>query len=337
MGAPVSRCRRLAVLVTGIGLLVGPMAIAASAGVPPDLGGGLDPGDIDFVVDAPSDFAPDTGTLPGDAELQAIVDTLTPAELQAIFTSSNFPDANGDGIPDEGEPGDLDIRPGDQSLTELVEAVGGAGLPDDTSNVAAAIAANANAGFGPGILTDGGSKLQGHCAGVAISYDGDGAVIDAAVGIGSGGDGLLVDTFGDGQGERAFTTGNRFQLRTDGQVIYYGYLPYGGGDGARNHVWKIKSGALSFDSGGDDNPDGNNANAGVVDFAENIPGPLRFTGTIGVTGDLFSTNGLWCVAQGHAEFGGGFPPIAGGLATLLVAGGALGLLFNSRPAVTFKA
>lgn len=325
---------RVALGIFAAGLALWPLTPASAGVAPPNLGGDLELGDIDFAADPPSDFDPDLSAVPSDEALVALAEAIPPAALQAILMGANFLDADGDGLPDEGEPGDLDLRPGETSLADLATALEGGALPDD---IAAVAGANPDIpGPDPDEVVGGGSQLQGQCAGVAISYDGDGAVIDAAVGIGGGGDGLLIDTHGSGAGQRAFTSANRFEVRADGKVVYFGYLPYGGGDGARNHTWTIKTGSLSVDSGGDDNPQGNNANAGVVDLGGNIPGPLRFTGNMSVTGELFSQNGLWCVAKGHVHFGGGFPPVAGGIAAVFAAGGVLGLLFNSRPAMTYK-
>ena len=69
-------------------------------------------------------------------------------------------------------------------------------------------------------------------------------------------------------------------------------------------------------SGGDDNPAGNNANAGIVNLGESIPAAARFTGVFPVQGWLFTPDGLFCVAEGHVQFTGPFP--------LFTAPGALG-------------
>ncbi len=335
--------RRLSFGLIAAGLALWPLALPAGAGVSPD----------DVMGDPPLGFEPDFTGVFTDVEIKQIIDGMSLPELQAAMTGNRFPDADNDGIPDvpEGEPGDLDIRPGDESLADFISVLNGEIVGADTQALAERAAASVPAGqpvptyaeteF---LLDNDSSKLQGHCAGVAISYDSDGKPIDAAVGIGSTGNGLLVDTLPPNAGERAFTSGNPFEVRADGKVVYFGYLPFGGTvgesglDGPRDHVWEIKTSGISLDKGGDDNPNGNNANAGVVDMGDNIPGPLRFTGDADVTGDFFArTNGLWCVASGHVHFGGPFPPVAGGIATVLAAGGFLGLLFNSRPALTFKA
>lgn len=338
-----STIRRLSFGLMAAGLALWPLAVPAGAGVPPD----------DVMGDPPVGFEPDFTGVFTDQEIEEIIAGMNLQQLQAAMTGDRFPDLNGDGIPDvpEGEPGDLDIRPGDQSLADFIAVLNGEIVGVDTQALAERAAASVPEGqpvptydeteF---LLENESSKLQGHCAGVAISYDADGKPIDAAVGVGTTGNGLLVDTLAPNAGERAFTTDNRFEVRSDGKVVYFGYMPFGGTvgasgqDGPRDHVWEIKTSGVSLDSGGDDNPNGNNANAGVVDMGDNIPGPLRFTGNADVTGQLFAqTNGLWCVAAGHVHFGGPFPPVAGGIATVLAAGGFLGLLFNSRPALTFKA
>ena len=187
-------------------------------------------------------------------------------------------------------------------------------------------------------IVDGDSFLQGQCAGLAVSYGPDGEVLDAAVGIGGAGNGALVDVTGDNVGERAFTGSNPFEVRADGQVLYFGRLPYGGSDGARNHIWEITTSAISVDSGGDDNPNGNNANVGVVDLADNIPSIARFTGKFTVQAWLFSENGMFCLGDGTVEFTGPFPlaTAAGAVGALFALGGVAGLLFNARPSQTFK-
>jgi hypothetical protein len=334
--------RRLSFGVIATGLALWPLAVPAGAGTPPS----------DLLGDPPAEFTPDTTGVFTDAELEQIISGMSLLQVQAAMTGDRFPDQDGDGIPDvpEGEPGDLDIRPGDQSLADFISVLDGQVVGAATEALAERAAASVPAGqpvptyADTRSLINDNSKLQGHCAGVAISYDADGNAIDAAVGVGSTGNGLLVDTYGDGAGERAFTSANRFEVRADGKVVYFGYMPFGGTlgasgqDGPRDHVWEIRTSGVSLDKGGDDNPQGNNANAGVVDMGDNIPGPLRFTGNADVSGELFALgNGLWCVAEGQVHFGGPFPPVAGGIATVLAAGGFLGLLFNSRPALTFKA
>ena len=54
---------------------------------------------------------------------------------------------------------------------------------------------------------------------------------------------------------------------------------------------------------------------------------------------LTSINGKTCNATGHIIFVGPFPlfTLVGGFATFFGAMGILGLLFNSRPAITWRA
>ncbi len=235
-------------------------------------------------------------------------------------------DTDGDGIPDvasveEGEPGDRDIQPGDPVfLAAITDELQARGLDTIVANT-------------------GGSDLLGDCGGLAMSFDGDGQLIDLAIGIpsneGGGPAGQLIDGFGENVGERAFTTDNPFIV--DDRVVYIGTLPRTG-DGAREHNWTIKTAGISIDKGGDPNDNGKNRNAGEVDLGS-VPTALRPAGIFPVTGELTSENGLSCLADGWVKFEGGNPLLSAPSAVAAVLGGAgiVGLLFNSRPAITWKA
>lgn len=174
-----------------------------------------------------------------------------------------------------------------------------------------------------------GSELLGVCGGFAYSYDKDGNRIDAAFDAGDGAP--PVDIIDGGQ---AFTSGNRFKVDTEGLVQYYGFMPPSG-DGPEDHRWEIKTGGISVDSGGDPNPQLKNRAAGIVDLADDLP--VAFTVNTEITGKLNSQNIGQCVGEGHIEFiGPAFGPV--GIAALaLFGGGILGLLFNARPAMTYRA
>lgn len=208
----------------------------------------------------------------------------------------------------EGEPGEYDLTEADAEFGELVALFG------ESSEVA---------DFGTG------SELSGPCGGFAYSYDADGQLLDAAADAGD--DNPPVDLLDGGQ---AFTAGNPFKVDTSGVVVYFGFAPRAG-DGPLDHRWSIKTGGVSVDEGGDPNPNGKNRNAGLVDLDQDLP--VKFSAKVKVEGRMDSTNLASCVGKGHVEFIGNglLDPIGiGGL--LLLGGGIFGLLFNARPARTWK-
>jgi hypothetical protein len=229
---------------------------------------------------------------------------------QAFAQSSPDPNDALRALVPEGEPGDLDITEGDEIYKRIASEVG---------------KSTAVADFGDG------SELTGPCGGFAFSYDGDGKLIDAAADVGddSGPIDLLDNT-------QAFTSGNPFKVDTRGVVAYFGFAPQTG-DGPRDHNWTIKTAGVSLDSGGDQNASGKNRNAGLVDLGKELP--LTFSFKTKVSGDLASTNLAPCVGKGWVEFDGGFPlaTVPGAVGGALLLGGLIGLLFNSRPAMTWKA
>ena len=174
-----------------------------------------------------------------------------------------------------------------------------------------------------------GSRLTGPCGGFAYSYDDDGFLLDAAADLGDASP--PIDLLDGGQ---AFTADNPFKVDTSGVVIYYGFSPCDG-DGPHDHRWTIRTSAISVGSGGDPNPLGQNRNVGLVDLDEQLP--FDFSAMVTVKGELTSQNLEPCIGDGHVEFIGGglLTPI--GIASLAVfAGGLVGLLFNARPAKTWK-
>jgi hypothetical protein len=210
----------------------------------------------------------------------------------------------------KGQPGDLDVTEGDAIYQKIAAEVG---------------KSTAVADFGDG------SKLTGPCGGFAWSYDGDGKLIDAAADVGD--DQPPIDLLDNKQ---AFTSGNPFKVDTRGVVAYFGFAPQSG-QGPLDHNWTIKTAGVSLDSGGDDNADGKNHNAGLVDLGKELP--LTFSFKTKVSGELISKNLLPCSGNGWVEFDGGFPlaTVPGIVGSVFLLGGLIGLLFNARPAMTWKA
>jgi hypothetical protein len=208
----------------------------------------------------------------------------------------------------EGEPGEYDLTEADALFGQLADAYGASTTVED---------------FGTG------SELTGVCGGFAYSYDDDGQLLDAAADWGD--DNPPVDLLDGGQ---AFTSSNRFKVDTRGVVVYYGFMPHEG-DGPLDHEWDVKTSGISLDSGGDPNPDAENRNAGLVDLNDDLP--VKFSANAKVSGKLTSANIGDCVGEGHVELiGNGLADPVGIAAIALFAGGLLGLLFNARPAMTWK-
>jgi hypothetical protein len=208
-----------------------------------------------------------------------------------------------------GVPGEFDLMPG-QGLYDEFESQLGLVDPGD---------------FG------GGSTLTGPCFGMALSYDPDGELIAAA---GDFNDGAPpVDLLDGGQ---AFTSSNPFKVHADGVVVYGGRATAPDGDGPLDHSWYIRTQGISLDAGGDPNPEGKNNNAGMVDLRDSLP--IKFTGLIKVDGSITSANGLACSGGGFVQLVGPFPLFTalGGAGAALLALGGVGLLFNARPAITWK-
>ncbi len=174
-----------------------------------------------------------------------------------------------------------------------------------------------------------GSELTGQCGGLAYSYGENGDLIDAAIDLGN--DYPPVDLLDGGQ---AFTSGNPFKVDTRGVVAYYGFMPQEG-IGPLNNSWFIKTSGVSLDSGGDANVDGDNRNAGTVDLGEDLP--VKFSANTKINGELTSDNLTPCVGEGNIEFiGNGLTDPVGIAAMVMLGGGLVGLLFNARPAMTYR-
>ena len=192
------------------------------------------------------------------------------------------------------------------------------------AELAALVAASTDVGdFG------GGSSLTGPCGGFAFSYNEAGERIDAAIDLGDGGP--PIDLISGGQ---AFTSGNPFKVDTQGVVTYFGFMPQTG-DGPMKHSWSIKTSGVSIDSGGHPNDAGNNRNAGIVNLKDDLP--IKFSAKVQISGSLTSENLAECAGEGYVEFqGDGLVGPLGLLGLALLGGGIVGLLFNARPAMTYK-
>ncbi len=174
-----------------------------------------------------------------------------------------------------------------------------------------------------------GSTLTGLCGGYAYSFDKDGDLLDAVIDIGD--DRPPVDIIDGGQ---AFTSNNPFKVDPRGLVQYYGFSPEEG-DGPANHEWFIKTSGISLDKGGDPNTDLKNRNTGLVDLDNDLP--VKFSAKIEVSGEMTSTNQPTCKGSGYVDVvGNGLTDPIGLAGLALLAGGFFGLLFNSRPAYTYK-
>jgi hypothetical protein len=208
----------------------------------------------------------------------------------------------------EGEPGEYDLEGADELYEQLGTLLNVDAQVDD---------------FGDS------SALTGPCGGFAFSYDKGGDRIDAA--FDAGDDAPPVDLLDGGQ---AFTSGNPFKVDTQGVVVYYGFSPRSG-DGPRNHRWSITTSGISLDSGGDPNDLGNNRNAGLVDLGDDLPVP--FAAKVKISGEMSSDNLAACIGNGHVDLQAPFAnPLTLG-SIVVLGGGVLGLLFNARPARTWKA
>jgi hypothetical protein len=176
---------------------------------------------------------------------------------------------------------------------------------------------------------DDASALTGPCGGFAYSYDDDGDLVDAAADFGD--DNPPVDLLDGGQ---AFTGGNRFKVDTRGVVVYFGFMPHEG-DGPRDFEWDIKTAGIPLDSGDAPNPTGERMTSGRFDLADEVP--VGFSADAKLTGELTTANIGICDGDGQVEFlGNGLAdPVAIAAMALFVVG-LLGVLFNARPAMTWK-
>lgn len=258
-------------------------------------------------------LAQDTGVPPEfDAELAAEFE----AELLGMLGSATGQPVDPAAFAGlSGLPGDLDLAPGELAVRMAGDAV--------------AVTSSGDVG--------GGSSLTGPCMGLALSFDGDGQLIDAAADFDP--DGAPVDLWayyesGGADVRAAFTAKNPFEVDVNGFVAYTGVAGTAG-NGPRNHTWEITSFGQALDSGGDDNADGKNRNAGTLDLGEQLPAPAKLNALFRIEGSMRADNGFACDGSGYFATTGGAPvlEVAGGVMVLI---GGLGAVFNARPARTWR-
>lgn len=227
----------------------------------------------------------------------------------------------------------------------MIVGVGSAALAQDGANDAGVPSANPGefdqeagaaefdrlaANVTPPTEPSSGSALTGPCGGFAYSYDEDGVLIDAAIDVGD--DAPPIDAFGGGQ---AFTSDNPFLVDAGGQVLYFGFAP-SVGDGPEDHTYSLEIAGITVADGGDPNQNLNNRNAGVIDLGDELP--ISFSARFEASGRMDSNNLPPCEGRGFVEIRGNglLDPV--GLASLGLMGiGLLGILFNARPARTWRA
>jgi hypothetical protein len=273
---------------------------------------------------------------------EPIIDLSNYITLDAV---AQWADRNGDHIPD------MPVEGTDKEIPEGI-----AGLWDDAIGATTPqdfIASVDPAGNGFDVEEEG-AYLLGPCGGVAISYDSHGDSIDAVVDLGD--DGPPVDIYG----EAAMTAGNPFQVDSSGHVAYFGFTLDDPGlklGAFHNHRWEVVIMDVAADDGGDPNPQDKNHNAGLVGLFDTLT--FQFRAKVqaqGVFVDQWGDADLpaytaddvqtvfaghtVCFGEGWVEFvGEGFPlfTIPGALASALALAGFSGVLFNARPALSWRA
>jgi len=269
---------------------------------------------------------------------------------------AQWADRNDDGIPDiplEGPEGDVP-----EGIAGIWDDAIGATTPEEFLE---------RVDLGEGFdLEDTGATLVGPCGGLVIAYGADGNSIDAVVDFGD--DRPPVDL----NGNPAFTSGNPFKVDSGGTLAYFGFTrdndlslagnvldpdAYGEPNQAfHDHKWEVVVMGISFDRGGDPNQRDKNRNAGISELGELLPFEFRVkVKAKGVMVDLWAPQDLpdydrddvattfagheYCFGEGWVEFvGEGYPVYtAAALGAALAAAGFAGLLFNARPALSWRA
>lgn len=219
-------------------------------------------------------------------------------------------------IPDIiGEKGDYDI-PGGVSLYEGIFVVASTSTISDE---------------------DSGSDLTGGCYGIALSFapsdDGGWELIDFAADFNNASPpvDMLDSSFTSGEISQAFTASNPFVVDWNGFVAYAGKTE----PPPIEHHWYIDIEAISYDKGGDDNPQAESHNAGTASFENvDVPDFAKVNGLFYVEGDMVAEGGFHCAGSGYFQTQGGVP-LAGGVGLVLLLAAGFGAIFNARPAKTW--
>jgi hypothetical protein len=259
-------------------------------------------------------------------------------------SAAQWADRNGDHIPDLPVEGSQQgIPPGIAGLWD--DAIGATTPEEFLGRVDPT-----GAGFD---LGEKGAVLLGPCGGTVVSYDADGNSIDAAVDLGDGNPPMDI------YGEAAFTAGHPFRVDSGGTVAYFGFTLDSPGlsmGAFHNHRWEVVIMGIGADEGGDPNPESKNHNAGLVEMFDALP--FQFQAKVKVqgvfvdqwgaadlpayaAGDLGAFTGHEiCFGEGWVQFVGDSYPlftVPGALASALALAGFSGVLFNARPARSWRA
>ena len=178
-----------------------------------------------------------------------------------------------------------------------------------------------------GFSGDEGSSLTGPCGGTAISYDGTGII---SVATDAGDDAPPVDE----NGEQAFTQDDPFEVDTQDDESGVAYFGNTGSTVFNKHGWDLTVLGISGDDGGDDNPQNETMNKGIVKSTDYAPFPM--TALIKVKGQISDAEDQ-CEGEGWVKLVGPNPLLTpiGAVAAASFFAGTTGMLFNLRPAQTF--
>jgi hypothetical protein len=174
------------------------------------------------------------------------------------------------------------------------------------------------------------SSLIGPCGGFVYSYDEDGELVDAVMDRGD--DAPPVDVLDGGQ---ALTEDNPFEVDTRGRIVYFGFAPRSG-EGPIGQRWSIDVAGIGIENGSDPNENGSNRATGVTDLGEELP--VTFTARTRAEVRMDADNLEPCVGGGYVVVrGDGLTDPVGLAALSLLVVGLAGIVFNARPARSWRA